>query len=244
MSLQLEERSAVPDLVRSGRWLASGIFAGYFLGALIGGVGGRIAMFVLRRTSSPSLIGIPTDDGFTIGVVSSETLFLLFVTAGLGLLGGLFYLSVRPWLPVRGRVVLTGLFGAVVGGAGVIRPDGLDFTVLEPLPLAVVMFIAIPAAFGVALSVVIERQLKDDSFLQRSKTWVVAIALFLPLALTGPVGIFLLLAAGAVWFLHRWKPSLGDLWRSVPVMWIGRGLLLAIIALNLNELARDVSEIL
>lgn len=43
--------------------------AGLIAGALVGGLGGRIAMFILRLTSDPSLRGLTTDDDFTIGIV-------------------------------------------------------------------------------------------------------------------------------------------------------------------------------
>ena len=63
-------------------------------------------MLLLRLTSDPVLRGMKTDDGFTIGVVSTDTLFLLGVTAGLGIVGGL-YLPDCPWLDpeplARGR---------------------------------------------------------------------------------------------------------------------------------------------
>ena len=40
-------------------------------GLLVGGVGGRVAMLLLRLTSDPRLRGLETDDGFTIGVSRS-----------------------------------------------------------------------------------------------------------------------------------------------------------------------------
>jgi hypothetical protein len=60
---------------------------GALTGAVIGGVGGRLAMFVLRLMSDPSLHGRETDDGFTIGVISGATLFLVGLTAFLGVAG-------------------------------------------------------------------------------------------------------------------------------------------------------------
>ena len=87
------------DLASPGATLASGVTAGFACGLLIGGVGGRLAMLVLRLTSDPALRGVKTDDGFTIGRFSTETIFLLGVTAALGIAGGLFYLIVRGWIP-------------------------------------------------------------------------------------------------------------------------------------------------
>src|SRR2546428_4509923 len=93
------ERVSLEDLRRPGATLGAGVSAGFLAGILIGGVGGRLAMMVLRLTSNPALRGVSTDDGFTIGRVSAETLFLLGVIAGLGMAGGLFYLLAPPLVP-------------------------------------------------------------------------------------------------------------------------------------------------
>jgi hypothetical protein len=109
---------ALEDLREPGATLGAGVSAGFLAGVLIGGVGGRLAMLALRLTSDPSLHGVSTDDGFTIGRVSLQTLFLLGVTAGLGMAGGLFYLVVRRWIPSRWRIPLMTLFFALVGAPG------------------------------------------------------------------------------------------------------------------------------
>src|SRR5438132_4312522 len=108
------ERVTLEDLRGPGATLGAGVSAGFVAGVLIGGVGGRLAMLALRLTSDPSLHGVLTDDGFTIGRVSVETLFLLGVTAGLGMVGGLFYLVVRRWIPSRRRIPLRTVFGVLV----------------------------------------------------------------------------------------------------------------------------------
>src|SRR6266542_5585388 len=46
--------------------LSPGVLAGSLCGAVIGGVGGRLAMLFLRITSRPSLHVLETDDGLTI----------------------------------------------------------------------------------------------------------------------------------------------------------------------------------
>ncbi len=123
------------DLSASARRVSAGVVGGLLTGAVIGGVGGRLAMLVLRLTSDPSLRGMETDDGFIIGRFSGETGFLVFLTAAAGILGGLLYLIVRPWIQEQLRPWVMGVFGGIVGGALVIRPDGIDFTLLEPLTL-------------------------------------------------------------------------------------------------------------
>jgi hypothetical protein len=122
-------------------------------------------MLVLRLTSDDSVRGAESDDGFVIGRFSSETIFLVVLAALLGAIGGLVYLLVREWLPRNWRAVAFGVLCATVVGSSIISPDGVDFTVLSPLWLAVVMFVLIPAAYGVAASVLVERSLR----LQRAR---------------------------------------------------------------------------
>jgi hypothetical protein len=187
------ERLAFEDLREPGVSLGAGVSAGFLAGVLIGGVGGRLAMLALRLTSDPSLHGVSTDDGFTIGRVSLQTLFLLGVTAGLGMAGGLFYLVVRRWIPSRWRIPLMTLFFALVGGAGLIGPSAVDFTLLSPLPLAVAFFVAIPAVYGATVPWVAERLLREDSILRRGRwAWVGGL---LPLLFANIVGALVLLVA-------------------------------------------------
>jgi hypothetical protein len=67
------ERLALEDLREPGATLGACVSAGFLAGVLIGGVGGRLAMLALRLTSGPSLHGVSTDDGFTIGRVSLQS---------------------------------------------------------------------------------------------------------------------------------------------------------------------------
>lgn len=230
------------DLDSPGATLASGVTSGFVCGLLIGGVGGRLAMFVLRLTSDPALRGLKTDDGFTIGVFSSETVFLLGVTAGLGILGGVFYLIVRGWIPERWRVVVMTVYFGLVGGGGILRPDGIDFTLLSPLPLAVAMFIAIPVAYGAAMPWLTERLSREGSVMRRRRwAWIVGL---LPLLIANIVGILMLLVAFVVLLVRRSAPAAIAVWRSPVATWIGRALLLATALASGAKLLRDSLEIL
>jgi hypothetical protein len=232
------------DLSGTARPVAAAAVAGALAGAVIGGIGGRLAMFVLRLTSDPALRGLKTDDDFTIGIFSGATLLLAIVTTVLGILGGLAYLVVRGWLPERGRPWLFGTLTGIVGGATVIRPGGVDFTLLEPLGLAVAMFIALPAAYGVAVSLLAERLLARDSGFARSRAWIAGLVLLLPLGLFGVVGLAVLALIFALVLLVRAAPEMTSLWTSPPVAWIGQIGLLAIAIVWGAELVRDVAEIL
>jgi hypothetical protein len=201
-------------------------------------------MFVLRLTSDPALRGLKTDDDFTIGVFSGATLFLVIVTTVLGILGGLVYLVVRGWLPERARPWLFGGLTGIVGGATVIRPGGIDFTLLDPLGLAVALFIALPAAYGVAVSLLVERFLADRSAFSRSKALIAGFVLLLPLGFFGLIGVAVLALILAAVLLGRAAPEMASLWTSPPVAWIGRAGLVAVAILWGAALVRDVIEVL
>ncbi|MGH2529491.1 MAG: hypothetical protein ACRDH0_09205 [Actinomycetota bacterium] len=232
------------DVAAAARPLAAAVTAGFIAGLAIGGVGGRLAMFVLRLTSDPALRGLKTDDDFTIGIFSGATLFLVFLTAIAGAVGGLVYLAVRAWLPERARPWLFATLTGVVGGALVIRPDGIDFTLLEPLWLAVVMFVALPASYGVAVSLLAERFLASHSAFTGPWAWVAGLVLLLPLGLFGPAGVAVLAVIVAALFLSRSAPQMGWLWTSGPFAWIGRAVLAAVAVVGAASLVRDVTEIL
>jgi hypothetical protein len=235
-------RTTLDDVAGPATTLGAGVTGGFLAGVLIGGVGGRIAMLVLRLTSAPSLHGVATDDGFTIGRVSAQTVFLLGVTAGLGIAGGVLYLVVRRWIPVAWRIPLTTVFFALVGGAGVVGPSEVDFSLLSPLPLAIALFVAIPAAYGAAMPWLTERFLREGSILRRER-WGAVVGL-LPLVLMNIVGILILAVAFGVWWVGRNARPLMNVWRSRATMWIGRVVLVGIAVLSGAGLVRDGVNIL
>jgi len=135
------------------------LVAGGVLGALIGGVGGRIVMYLLIRLT-PAADGVTSDDGFEMGRFTlSGSLNLIVVCTILGVVGAVLYLLVR-WLlfgPWWVRVLSVTLAAGVGVGNLLVHTDGVDFTLLEPALVSVLAFVAIPAAYGAALTVVAER---------------------------------------------------------------------------------------
>jgi hypothetical protein len=131
--------------------------AGATAGLLVGGVGGRIAMLVLRLTSPDGVRGLESDDGFTIGRFSTATAFLLLLAAAAGALAGLLYVVVRPLLPRRVAPAGFAVLGGSVGGAVILHADGVDFRLLRPLELAVVLFVAVPAVGAWCVALLVER---------------------------------------------------------------------------------------
>lgn len=220
--------------------LSAGVWAGLLSGLIIGGLGGRLAMGILRLTSDPSLHGRATDDGFKIGIVSGSMIFLVGICTVLGLMGGLVYLAVRGWLPESNRGAWAALVAGAIGSALVIKPEGIDFTLVEPIYLSIPMFIVIPAFYGWALSAWTER------FLRRKTSSLGAGAAFIPLlglALIGPFGIIAVALGFVTWLVMRRVPSVASLWNSRWVTAIGRTLLAGVTVVSLVALTSDIIEI-
>lgn len=220
--------------------LVTGLMYGAVCGALVGGVGGRLAMFVLRLTSSDHLRGLDTDDGFEIGSFTGGTVFLVVATSALGAVAGVAYVGLRRWLPERLRPVSAGVLAGAVGGAAVVEPEGLDFTLLDPLLLAVVLFVALPAAFGVLLSILLERALTDV----RAFPALVLLAPAVLLSLTGITGITIVLVLVAGTYVGTAWPAVKELWNGDAARWVGRAALVAVAIFAAVDLTRDAREIL
>jgi hypothetical protein len=141
--------------------IAMGSLAGGVAGFVFGGVGGRIAMRVIFLTSDESVRGLTSDDGFEIGRISFDTLFLLisltivgaFLGAGYGALR--MFLQGPVWVFCGGMAMMVG----AAGGALVVNADGIDFRALEPLLLAMAMFVALPTLWGATVPLITERLL-------------------------------------------------------------------------------------
>ena len=228
------------DLVWWLRALGKVACAGAVTGFLIGGVGGRLAMLVLRLTSSDALRGFQTDDGFTIGVVSSATVFLLGVTAFLGLATALVYAAVRGWFPARWRPAIAGVVIGLAGGAELISTDGIDFRLLTPTWLAIALFVAIPVAYAIVMSVWVERWLTSERTPRRPWVAFVPLAAFL---VGGPFGIALAVLLTVGWSAARAAPALGRVWTAEPTAWIGRILIAAVAVDGALELVADIDAL-
>lgn len=161
-------RSApLPDVV-AGALLSAGAAAlsGAVAGFLWGGIGGRIAMRVLFLTSDPAVRGLTSDDGFTIGRITGASIFLIVAMTLLGGILGAGYGLVRMLLRSPMWVNAAGVAVAMGAGAGsvIVSPDGIDFRVLEPLWLAVALFVFLPAAWGATVAVMTERLVHHRTF--------------------------------------------------------------------------------
>lgn len=216
--------------------LAAG--AGAIVGAVVGGIGGRLVMLALRLASADSVRGVVTDDGFEIGQITTETGFLLTVAAGLGGATGLAYLVLRSALPHRGRAAVWGVFVALLVGADVLKPGSLDFTLLDPKSLSVVGFVLLPGLAAFLIALVVERLLIVEPWSNRLLVAGLGLGA-LPLVPVLPAVALL----GGVMVVLRRVPRLGVAVRAtgrvaVPVLVAGLAVKSGV------ELWRDAGDIL
>lgn len=148
------------DLARLVRLLSSTVVIGAVAGAVIGGLGGRLAMRILFLTTGDEVKGVTSDDGFEIGRFTfANSLGLVVVCTVLGVIAAMLYLLTQPFVARlgRGAVPAMAVFYGIVGGALMVNPDGVDFTALDPAALAIVLFVGICAGFGAAVSALVNR---------------------------------------------------------------------------------------
>ena len=167
----MDDRVGQGEVTRRVAWsILVALAAGAIAGALVGGVGGRLAMLLLRLTSPEFVNGMTTDNGFEIGVVTTDTLNLVAGMTLFGGINGVLYAVLRRGIPSRLRLPLWTLFGAVLGGATIVNDDGVDFTVLEPLLLAIVLFVLLPGLASAVVVVLVERWQRSQPFASKRQT--------------------------------------------------------------------------
>jgi hypothetical protein len=147
-------------VIRLGRHVGLATLAGIVAGAIVGGVGGRIAMRVTGFVAGPSVAGVTTTNGNRVGEITlGGTIGVLLVGVALGVLGGLVYAVVEPWLrrlrPWQG--VVFGVFLLVAAGISVLDPVNSDFSRFGSAPLHVAMFAALFLLFGILIAWVFDR---------------------------------------------------------------------------------------
>lgn len=122
------------------------VLAGGLAGLVSVGVLSRLVMFLLLRLN-PDADGVTSDDGFEMGRFTlSGSVNLALVGLGLGLVSGVFYLALERlrFGPGWFRLLSVSVGAGVVASTQVVHSDGVDFHLLDPLWLAVSLFVAVP----------------------------------------------------------------------------------------------------
>lgn len=226
-------------ITSAARRLAAITAAGALLGLLVGGVGGRLAMLVLARLN-PRATGVTSDDGFSIGQFTlAGSLNLLLVGTLLGVLGAALYAVLRPLMigPRWFRVLSISAGPAVVVGEQLVHVDGVDFTLLEPAWLAIVMFMLIPGVYAALLTGLADKWSAPGGFFARAPL-PLALA---PLLAFGPLApVLVLMAAG--WFVVELvrRRFGGAVPGATALGWSGRAALTVVFVVALVQLVREI----
>lgn len=167
------------------------VLAGAVTGLVSVGVLSRLAMFALVRLN-PGARGVTSDDGFEMGRFTlSGSLNLAAVGALLGVLSGILYLALErlAFGPAWFRALSLGLGAGTVAATQVVHSDGVDFRLLEPLWLAVGIFLAVPTIHVVLLDLAAVRIRRRRSVPAPSATGALSWLLRLGLAVVFVVAV-------------------------------------------------------
>ncbi len=150
---------ALQGIAERARLLVLGSLAGLIAGLIVGGIGSRLAMRISFLAAGPAMAGAETEAGFTVGSVTADTLFLLFVGSFVGVFGGNVYVAVRPWIPGTGlwKGAAFGLLLLAMGGSLIIDGGNSDFRVFGPPLLNISLFALLFLCFGLLVALLVDR---------------------------------------------------------------------------------------
>lgn len=171
-SPDLDTELTAAEVARRYVWYASiALTAGIVAGITVIGAGGRLAMRLLAVTAGDAAQGRITEADEVVGKITLDGTigFVLFNGIFGGVLAGALYLLVRRFLPagrLGGRLggVTFGLLLLVILGSTIdpLRKNNLDFDLVGPGWVAVLVFTALAIGFGLAI----------DGFTTRGSAWL------------------------------------------------------------------------
>lgn len=156
--------TTVAPLGGIARDIARGGLAAILVGLVGCGLGSRLAMR-LAALLVPESAGSITENGNLIGTITFDgSLFLIVGGLFIGLLGGVIWVAISPWIPGTGlrRAVLAAVIGIGLGTAGLVDGANPDFVLLRHDPRVVASLVALVGLIGFGFAVVdgwLERRL-------------------------------------------------------------------------------------
>lgn len=137
-------------------------------GVLVLGFGGRLAM---RLSGAMAILIDPstrlelTGDGFRIGVITIDGSlgFVLFGGVFGAVIAAAYWALIEPHLTRRRPFLLAGAAAAAIGGNQFVRTDNVDFVILRPIAMNVLLYPVLSAMAGISI-VAIHRRLEQRAF--------------------------------------------------------------------------------
>lgn len=146
----------VPTFVALVQGLGVAGVSGVVVGAIVAGLGSRIAMRISAIAAGPDMLGRLTENGNRVGDITVAGTAGLILFAGVlpGIASAVLYVALRPWLSIFGpwRGGAFGLVGFGLIGWSVIDPQNSDFRRFGPPLLNVALFAVLFPLYGAALA--------------------------------------------------------------------------------------------
>jgi len=215
-------------VVRRYLWyLAVAVASGAAAGILAAGAGGRLVMRLLAVTAGADAQGRITEAEEIVGriTVDGTIAFVVFTGVFLGLPSAVGYLLLSRWLPAgRAAGLAYGALLLVLAGTRLepLRRGNPDFDLVGPGWLAVTAFTALVVFHGMLVAALAGRLSRAVPLLSARPG---AIAIYVPLlllVLPGAAVALVLVIVGVVVVLVSRIPSMVAVWRSRPVVPVGR----------------------
>ena len=219
---------SIREAIRRYIWyVAVGMAAGLTSGLIMVGIGGRLAMRILAATASDEAQGRLTEASEIVGQITlSGTIgFILFFMASVGIPSAAAYLLIRRWLP-RGALLGGLTFGALLlvlfsTQVDPLRPDNIDFDLVGPGWLAVLIFVAMGVGHGMLLTTTAARYSQGLPLISKDTKVLVR---YIPAALVLPVppAAVIALLLGAAYVLTSRVGGLGRIWAKANLTRAGQ----------------------
>lgn len=206
------------------RVLAIAVIAGMGAGAIAIGLGARLAMRVAALAAGTDLQGMMTQQGERVGEITfGGTLFLVMMGVMFGIVGGVLFVAVRPWLPWTGqrRGLVFGAVLLVVGGSTLLEGgNNPDYQRFGYAGLNLCLFSVLPVGFGLLVGSFVDRleRTVPSSWPRWSGNWAGRI---------GSIGVVVLALFGIIGAVSVLLS--GELVALLLVPWVVRVLVLRVI---------------
>jgi len=169
--------------------------AGWVAGFLVVGLGGRLVMRIIGATSGDGAQGRLTDAEEVVGEITlgGTVGFVIFAGLVVPIATAFLYLPVRRFLPNRAwqsGLLYSVLLLAVFGISDPLERDSIDFVILSPNWLSVVLVITAAALFGLTLASMValcERSVPTIG--DRGVRWTAWIPYLSLIGLINPIGV-------------------------------------------------------
>ncbi|MFE6255645.1 hypothetical protein [Agromyces sp. NPDC057865] len=227
-------------------WVSMFLVAATASTLLVTGAGGRLAMRLLALTS-PEATGRLTEASATVGEITFEgTLgFLVFGALPFAFASTALYLLVAPWLPpgrLAGPTFGLAVFVIVSPFIDPLRSDNVDFDIVGPGWLSVLVFAALAVVQGAFLAAFAGRLSRSLPLMTRANWADTVLPLVLGVVLW-PLGAILAVGALVTFSLPRLLPWFLGVRASRAGVIVGRVLLVLGVVAALPAFAASVVSI-